>query len=48
MDGGNGVDVIYFDYQKAFDTVPHKRLIKKVQGYGITGQVLNWIRVPEQ
>ena len=27
LDEGYGVDVIYLDYKKAFDTVPHKRLV---------------------
>ena len=38
------VDVIYLDYAKAFDTVPHQRLIKQVETFGIQGNVLNWIR----
>ena len=37
------VDVLYLDYSKAFDTVPHKRLIKQLQTFGITGKVLQWI-----
>ena len=36
---GNVTDVVYLDFQKAFDTVPHKRL----QAYGISGVILNWI-----
>ena len=28
---------------KAFDTVPYKRLLKKLQAYGIHGQILRWI-----
>ena len=44
IDDGFGIDVIYLDYAKAFDTVPHKRLISKLQAYGISGQVLNWIQ----
>lgn len=37
------IDVIYLDFQKAFDTVPHKRLIHKFKGYGIRGNLLLWI-----
>ena len=37
------VDVIYFDFAKAFDTVPHKRLLKKLQCYGVNGDILKWI-----
>jgi len=28
--GGHGVNIIHLDYKKAFDTVPHKRLLKKI------------------
>ena len=37
------VDVNYLDCKKAFDTVPHKRLLVKMHGYGIRGQILAWI-----
>ena len=40
---GNVTDIVYLDFQKAFDTVPHKRLMVKVQAYGISGVILNWI-----
>ena len=37
------VDIIYLDYSKAFDTVPHKRLLLKLEAIGIRGNVLHWI-----
>ena len=43
LDEGAGVDIVYLDYQKAFDTVPHERLKTKLQGYHITGKVMGWI-----
>ena len=36
-------DVIYLDFAKAFDAVPHKRLLNKLKAYGITGNILHWI-----
>lgn len=40
---GNVVDSIYLDFAKAFDSVPHKRLLHKIASYGITGNILRWI-----
>ena len=37
-------DVIYLDFKKAFDTVPHQRLLEKMKSYGIEGQLLKWTR----
>ena len=39
IDGGRAVDVVYMDFSKAFDKVPHTRLIEKVRGHGIQGDV---------
>ena len=39
LDNGNSVDVIYLDFAKAFDKVPHKRLLSKVEAHGITGKI---------
>jgi hypothetical protein len=43
LDNGHYVDCIYMDFQKAFDKVPHKRLLEKIKSYGIVGPTLNWI-----
>ena len=40
---GIPVDVIYLDYEKAFDKVPHQRLLKELHRQGIRGAVLAWI-----
>ena len=40
MDEGLPVDVLYFDFRKAFDTVPHYRLLVKLENMGITGETL--------
>ena len=36
--------MIYLDFQKAFDTIPHQRLLSNVHAYGIRGKVYEWIR----
>ena len=33
---GDSVDVVYFDFKKAFDSVPHQRLLE-LKSYGIEG-----------
>ena len=43
LDEGRSVDAVYLDCRKAFDTVPHKLLIDKVETAGIGGDVKNWI-----
>ena len=43
VDKSSGVDVIFLDLAKAFDKVPHKRLLLKLKDHGIDGKVLQWI-----
>ncbi|RUS69732.1 hypothetical protein EGW08_022508 [Elysia chlorotica] len=43
LDEGRSVDAVYLDFAKAFDSVPPRRLIRKVESYGITGKVKSWI-----
>ena len=37
-------DAILLDFSKAFDRVPHERLLLKLNFYGVRGQLLSWIR----
>ena len=43
VDRGNPVDTIYLDFSKAFDKVPHKRLLAKLKSHKISDNVLTWI-----
>ncbi|KAF2351894.1 Reverse transcriptase domain [Trinorchestia longiramus] len=38
------IDLVYLDFQKAFDKVPHERLMGKVEAHGIRGNYSRWIR----
>jgi len=40
LDEHLSTDVVYFDFSKAFDSVPHTRLLLKFEAYGITGKLL--------
>ena len=40
---GKDIYVIYTDFAKAFDSVPHARLLVKLKSIGIEGDVLRWI-----
>ena len=43
LDEGDGIDVVYLDFRKAFDSVPHQRLLEKARAHGIDGNLLKWI-----
>lgn len=42
LDSGQQTDVIYLDFSKAFDSVPHKLLTLKLKTFGFSGNLLNW------
>ena len=43
LDERKPIDILYLHFQKAFDKVPHIRLISKLQAYGIDGNLPSWI-----
>jgi len=43
LDEGDAVDIIFLDFAKAFDKVPHHRLIKKLRSHGINGKIARWV-----
>lgn len=42
-DAGVPVDLIYLDFSKAFDKVPHRRLLEKCRAKGIDGETIRWL-----
>jgi len=36
-------NVVYLDFAKVFDKVPHCRLVKKLEARGIRGNIVTWI-----
>ena len=44
LDFKQQTDLAILDFRKAFDTVPHKKLLFKLSKYGITGNIDKWIQ----
>ena len=44
IDNKGSIDVIYMDFMKAFDSVPHRKRLHKVKSYGIDGKIYSWLR----
>ena len=43
VDQGHPVDILYLDFSKAFDSVPHQRLLSKIRAHGIGNVLVDWI-----
>ena len=44
LDSGVSLDCIYLDFKKAFDSVPHQRLLSKLDAYCIGGPLKAWTK----
>ena len=43
LEYGQEVCAVFFDYQKAFDSVPHLPLLKKLENLGFNDHILRWV-----
>ena len=41
--GGGTINTIYMDFMKAFDKVPHKRLITQLEIYELSNHIIKWV-----
>ena len=44
LENGHMVHCAYMDFMKAFDTVPHRRLLYKMNHYGIANPITGWVQ----
>ena len=43
LDEGSEIGIVFFDLRKAFDSVPHKVLMDKLQQIGLNINILAWV-----
>ena len=44
VDEGKTVHVVYLDFSKAFDTVPHNILVEKLAAHALNERTLHWVK----
>jgi len=44
IENGGRIDVLYTNLEKAFDRVPHRRLLRKLKRYNIHPDLIDWIK----
>ena len=44
LDNGERIDAIIIDFSKAFDLVPHGRLLTKIANSGVDSRLVVWIK----
>nr|VZI25394.1 unnamed protein product [Spirometra erinaceieuropaei] len=44
VDEGSALHVVYIDFKKVFDSVPHQRLLHKLSRTGVRGNLIKWIQ----
>ena len=44
LEAGNEVCAVFFDFRKAFDSVPHRKLLDKLQDLGLDERILQWVK----
>jgi len=45
VDKGKAVDIVYLDFSKAFDTVSHRILLRKLAAHSLDRYMLGWVKV---
>ena len=44
LEGRDSIHCLFLDFAKAFDSVPHHRLLLKLQSLGVSGELLDWTK----
>ena len=44
LEKGKEISPVFFDLNKAFDSVPHRQLVAKLEAIGLNAYLINWIK----